>query len=44
MKKQKEESESKVKIESEKFNKFKKSTAKELDQAKKTVNDKEKVV
>ena len=44
MKKSKEEADGKIKIETEKFIKFKKSTAKELDLAKKTVNDKEKVV
>lgn len=44
MKKSKEQLESQMKQDTEKFNKFKKVTAQELNQAKKAMADKEKVV
>lgn len=44
MKKNREEMEKLMKLENEKFNKFKKKTVNELDNAKKIVMDKEKVV
>jgi hypothetical protein len=44
MKKTREEMEKQMKLESDKFSKFKKKTVSELDNAKKNVLDKEKVV